>query len=44
MKEINTTNNDISKKKPDETTRVVVSAHLVIKDKDTGNELVNKRG
>lgn len=32
------------KDKPDDTTKVDVSAHLTIKDKDTGKELVNKRG
>ena len=36
--------NDEQKDKPDENLRVDVLAHLVIKDKDTDQVIVNKRG
>ena len=44
---INKRNEEKSKKddkKPDEVTQVSVSAHIQIKDKDTGKVLVDKRG
>lgn len=33
-----------NKKTPDDISKVEVSAHLIIKDKDTGKVIVNKRG
>lgn len=37
-------NNDKQKPSPDDDVKIIVEGHILIRDKETGQVLVNKRG